>query len=163
MMLILAAAVLGQVKVPRPAAELTMNTPAGARVTLEGYRGHVVVVAFMVTQCPHCQSVSRQLESLYQELGGRGLRVMGAIFNDDGDAGDFANRFKLHYPVGRVAESAVEDFMGVPRGHRVGTPQLAFIDKRGRIRAQTEREGTPLLQQPDVMRSLIDALLKERP
>jgi hypothetical protein len=42
---------------------------------------------------------------------------------------------------------------------RLGTPQVVAIDRQGQIRAQSEREGTPLLQTPDYLRALLSALV----
>jgi peroxiredoxin len=159
--LLLAATICNAQKVPRQAPDLLLSDVTGETVSLSGYRGDVVVVAFMVTGCPHCQFVSQQLQALYQDLRGRGLRVVGGVFNSDGDPLAFSNRLKLLYPVGSVPRSVMENFMGFQHERRVGTPQLAFIDRKGRIRAQSEQEGTPLLQQPEVIRSLVESLLKE--
>jgi hypothetical protein len=40
-------------------------------------------------------------------------------------------------------------------------PQVAVIDKKGMIVAQSEAMGTPALQDENYMRTLIDKLLKE--
>lgn len=145
---------------PRPAPELTLRDLGGREITLDGYRGKVVVVAFLSTACPHCQMVSRELEGLYVDLGQQGLRVMGGVFNEGADAAEFARRFGLIYPIGAVPRSTVERFMGIAQGSRIGTPQLAVVDRGGMIRAQSEAKGSPLLQQADVLRSLVIALLK---
>lgn len=155
--LIMLAIASGQT-VPRPAADLELTEAGGSHVSLAGYRGNAVVVAFMVATCKHCQAVSQELERMYVDYGQRGLRVIGAIF--DGDAPQFALRFHLVYPVASVPRSTMERFMGVPQGTRVGTPQLAFIDRRGMIRAQSQREGSPMLQQPEVIRGIIEMLIK---
>jgi peroxiredoxin len=157
--LLMGVVCMAQPVVPRLALDLGLTDVTGARVTLAGYRGDVAVVAFMVSTCTHCQAVSQELEQLYVDYGKRGLRVMGCVF--DGDPRKFAERFHLLYPVGTVSRSTVEQFMGIQAGGRVGTPQLAFVDRRGRIRAQSQREGTPLLQQPDVLRTVVEALLQE--
>ena len=157
--MLLGAVGFGQA-VPRPAPDLTMNDVTGTQVTLSHYRGDVVVVAFMITTCAHCQAVSRELEQLYSEMKDRGLRVIGCMFNSEGDPLEFSLKQRLLYPVGSVPRPAVEQFLGIPGGVRVGTPQLAFIDRKGVIRAQSAIQGSPLLQTPEVLRSLVTALLK---
>jgi peroxiredoxin len=137
--------------VPRPAPDLE---------TLGGRRGDVVVMAFMVTTCTHCQAVSRELESLYAEMKDRGLRVIGCVFDEGGDPLVFSRQERLSYPVMSVPRTTVEQFMGIAPGSRIGTPQLAFVDRKGMIRAQSAAAGSPLLQSPEVLRSLITALLK---
>jgi len=137
--------------VPRPAPNVEAF---GAQ------RGEVVVMAFMVTTCTHCQAVSRELETLYAEMKGRGLRVIGCVFDEGADPLAFSRKQQLSYPVMSVPRTTVEQFMGIAPGSRIGTPQLAFVDRRGMIRAQSAVAGSPLLQSPEVLRSLITALLK---
>jgi peroxiredoxin len=137
--------------VPRPAPPMEVY---GA------HRGQVVVMAFMITTCTHCQAVSRELETLYVEMKDRGLRVIGCVFDDGADPLAFSRKQQLSYPVISVPRTTVEQFMGIPPGARIGTPQLAFIDRKGMIRAQSAVAGSPLLQSPEVLRSLITALLK---
>jgi hypothetical protein len=43
----------------------------------------------------------------------------------------------------------------------VGTPQVVAIDRAGVIRAQSERLGTPMLQTPEYLRGLLNALFKQ--
>jgi len=117
-------------------------------------------MAFMVTTCTHCQAVSRELETLYAEMKGRGLRVIGCVFDEGADPLAFSRKQQLSYPVMSVPRTTVEQFMGIAPGSRIGTPQLAFVDRRGMIRAQSAVAGSPLLQSPEVLRSLITALLK---
>ncbi len=123
-------------------------------------RGQVVVMAFMITTCTHCQAVSRELESLYAEMKDRGLRVIGCVFDEGADPLAFSRKQQLSYPVMSVPRATVERFMGIAPGSRIGTPQLAFVDRKGMIRAQSAVQGSPLLQSPEVLRSLITALLK---
>lgn len=152
------ATVLAQVKVPRPAPELAVEDWSGRLIRLSEERGHVVLVGFISTSCVHCQAVSGTLNDLYAEFGKRGFRVVEAAF-DNGDPELFANRFHLAFPVGHVDRGVVMSFMG-SSDRRLGTPQLAIVDRRGLIQAQSEPQGSPLLQQPEVLRHIIERLLR---
>ena len=155
---VFAATALAQVKVPRPAPELAVEDWSGRLIRLSGERGHVVLVGFISTTCVHCQAVSGTLNDLYGEFGKRGFRVVEGAF-DNGDPELFATRFHLAFPVGRVDRSVVLSFLGYGE-RRLGTPQLVIVDRRGMIQAQSEPQGSPLLQQPEVLRHIVERLLQ---
>ena len=147
-MLILAAGfALAQPAVPRPAPRINF---------LEDCRGRVTVMAFVVTSCPHCQAFSRVLEGL---SGGKHICARIAAFNDDADVTAFARNFQLTFPVLKIEHGVMNDFMGVPRGSRVGTPQIAVIDRAGMIQAQSAQEGSPFLMQPEILGAIVNGLL----
>ena len=139
--------------VPRPAPELTVT----ANTKLSDFRGRIVVLAFISDECPHCQSVSRVMEQLSREFAGK-LTAAEVAFNAGADVRKFAQRFGLTFPIGTATPDAVHAFLEIPRGLRLGTPQMVIIDQKGMIRAQSERLGTPLLQTPEFLRSLVRAL-----
>ena len=141
--------VLAQPTVPRPAPRINF---------LEDCRGRVIVMAFIVTTCPHCQAFSKVLEDL-----SRTKRVCArvAAFNEDADVTGFARKFQLTFPVLKIEHGVMNDFMGVPPGSRVGTPQIAVIDRAGMIQAQSAREGSPFLMQPEILGAILDRLSKQ--
>lgn len=159
-MMALAAAV-AQPALPRPAPEFRAVEPGGRVITLSGCRGDVVVLAFIVTQCSHCQAVSRVLQSMSAEFGSQGFQVLAAAFDPHADVPGFVRRMGLAFPVAQTDRNAVREFMGIASDGRIGTPQIAVIDRRGMIRAQSAPAGSPLLQSPDVLRALVASLLKK--
>ena len=148
-------AVMAQGPVPRPAPELKIATQ-----TLSAWRGRVVLLAFISTQCGHCQAASRVFEQLSHEFPGRLEVAEVAAFGDTSDVAAFEKRFGLSFPVGVSTSDLAHDFLGLARGTRVGTPQVVVIDKKGVIRAQSERLGSPLLQTPDYLREVLKAVMR---
>jgi peroxiredoxin len=163
-MLILALAggsLWGQGAVPRPAPELKITQSSGETATLSSYRGRIVLLAFISTQCVHCQKASVVFEQLGREYAGK-LQVAEVAFDEGADVGVFKKRFGLTFPVGTSTSDAVHAFLGIPPGARLGTPQVVAIDRIGIIRAQSERLGTPILQTTDYLRSLLNAMLASK-
>jgi peroxiredoxin len=150
-------ALVAQGPVPRPAPELKIVEASGQTTTLSGLRGRVVLLAFISTQCPHCQKVSGVFEQLSHEFGGK-LRVAEVAFDEGADATAFTKRFHLTFPVGIGTNDAAYDFLGIKHGERLGTPQVVIIDRAGLIRAQSERLGSPILQTADYLRALLKAV-----
>ena len=159
--LLLAAslALRAQGLVPRPAPELKIVEASGKSTMLSSYRGRVVLLAFISTQCVHCQAASRVFEQLAQEFTGR-LQVAEVAFDERADTAAFTKRFGLTFPVGASSSDAAHAFLGVTAGMRVGTPQVVAIDRNGVIRAQSERLGTPMLQTLEYLRDLLQAMFK---
>ena len=155
------AALWGQGTVPRPAPELKIIQSSGEIATLSSYRGRVVLLAFISTQCVHCQKASAVFEQLGREYAGK-LQVAEVAFDEGADSSAFKKRFGLTFPVGTSSSDAAHAFLGIPPGARLGTPQVVAIDRTGIIRAQSERLGTPMLQTPEYLRSLLNAMLGSR-
>jgi peroxiredoxin len=149
-----ALALHAQAPVPRPSPELKIGT-----ATLSSWRGRIVLLAFISTECPHCQRVSVVLEQLSHEFAGK-LQVAEVAFNQGADSAAFAKRFGLSFPMGASTSDAAHDFLGIERGARLGTPQVVIIDRAGVIRAQSERLGSPILQTHDYLYALLKAVAR---
>ena len=145
--------------VPRAAPELKIVEASGRTTMLSSYRGRVVLLAFISTQCVHCQRASGVFEQLAREFGGK-LQVAALAFNEGGDTADFSRRFGLTFPVGASTDETAHDFLGIGHGMRLGTPQVVVIDRSGVIRAQSERLGSPILQTHEYMLGLLKAVAR---
>ena len=151
---------IAQGPVPRPAPELKIMEASGKTTMLSSLRGRVVLLAFISTQCPHCQRASVVFEQLSHEFAGK-LQVAAVAFDEGADVAAFTKRFGLSFPVGTSTSDQARDFLGVARGARLGTPQVVAIDRAGTIRAQSERLGSPVLQTSDYLRALLRAMEKQ--
>src|SRR5262249_53887963 len=90
-------------EIPRPAPDLTINFGPGAKpIRLSEYRGRTVVLAFILTYCSHCQAVVRGLIKDYQELGPKGLQIIGSAIEDAAATAlpGFRRQFQPPFPVG---------------------------------------------------------------
>jgi peroxiredoxin len=145
---------LAQPAIPRPAPELKIGS-----ARLSAYRGRVVLLAFISTQCAHCQRASQVFEQLSHEFGAN-LQVVDVAFNEAPDLAGFAKRLGLTYPVSQCSAEEARAFLGIPPGSRLGTPQVVVIDRSGMIRAQSETLGTPMLQSAEYLRGLLQAILR---
>ena len=52
-------------------------------------------------------------------------------------------------------------YLGYSIMERLAVPQVMIIDRKGRVRAQSEPEGSAELQQPETLRPLLEKLLAE--
>jgi len=93
-------------------------------------------MAFIFTNCPHCQNTTVMLSSLQKEYSAKGLQVLGAAFNDNavGLAPGFVSQFKPAFPVGYTSRDEVMAFLGAPKDQGMYVPIIAFIDRKGILR-----------------------------
>src|SRR5215471_17741367 len=160
--LALSASALAVGPVPRPAKDLDFVDANGKHVNLSSYKGKVVVVQFLLTTCPHCQNMSQMLMKMQNQLGPRGFQALGVAYNADEKPDGltavdavrkYASQYAANFPVGYASsddtqnKQAVLFFLGDSVMDRMAFPQVAVIDKKGTIRAQSEPQGTAALQQ----------------
>jgi peroxiredoxin len=160
----LSAVVLQAATIPRPAPDLAIGMKGGNALHPNQYKGKVVVVAFILTTCSHCQRTTGYLNKLQKELGPRGLQVVESAIesNAENSVGEFAKRFETPYPVGFNSVMEALNFMQHPTMQTPHMPLLAFLDRKGMIRAQHEgNEDFFGDQQEQNLRKEIEALLKE--
>jgi thiol-disulfide isomerase/thioredoxin len=164
-------AVQAAAPVPRPSKEFTIILPSGKQTLLSSYRGKVVMMAFMFTTCPHCQALSKVITKLQGELGPRGFQAVGAVFNDEVNTpnaasnaqvtANFVSQFQVGFPVGYAARESVLSYLGISDIESWVVPQIAIIDRKGVVRAQSEARGTADLQTETYLRKYLGELLDE--
>jgi thiol-disulfide isomerase/thioredoxin len=149
--------------VPRKSPEFTSTDPSGKPMLLSSLKGKIVVMPFMFTTCPHCQRFAQVLTKLQQEFAGRGVVMVGTVFNDANAAmaAQFTKDFNVGFPVGYASRDSVVSYLGLSVMDRWVVPQLAIIDKKGNVVAQTAATGTPELQDEAYLRMFLDKLIKE--
>ena len=110
---------------------------AGQWQDLADYRGKVVLVEFMQTNCPHCAAFSAVLNNLKAKYGDK-LAILSIANPPDSPQTmvQFVNGHKLSYPLlfdqGQVAASYV-------RAVNVDLPTIYLIDGNGMIRNSWQR------------------------
>jgi len=152
--------------VPRPTPEFTVTMPSGAMVPLTSYRGKVVLLQFLYTTCPHCQVTAQFFTKLQQEMGPRGLQVVGIAFNEEAEGHpevvrNFVEQFNLGFPIGLAPRDKVLNYLGISIMERFAVPQIVVIDRNGQIRLQSDVLGGGENIDELHLGPFIDGLLKE--
>ena len=162
--LALGASAFAAMPVPRQSKEFTFVQPDGKQILLSSLKGKVVVIQFLYTTCPHCQALSKELTKLSAELG-QNVQMMGVAFEEDdpakeaGAAASYVHNYGVSFPVGYATRDTVMSYLGLSVMDRFVVPQVAIIDKKGVVQAQSAPMGTTELQTPDYLRSFIKNLL----
>lgn len=160
----LGASAFAAMPVPRQSKEFTFVQPDGKQILLSSLKGKVVVIQFLYTTCPHCQALSRELTKLSAELGPN-CQMMGVAFEEDdapkeaAAAAAYKQQYGVNFPVAFASRDTVMSYLGLSVMDRFVVPQVAIVDKKGIIQAQSAPMGTTELQTPDYLRTFIKGLL----
>ena len=148
--------------VPRPAKEFSCPDADGQTISLSKFKGRVVVIQFLITNCSHCQALSQLLTKLQAEYGRQGFQAFGVAFNEATPemVRSYVKDHNVSIPVGYAPRDQVLSYLGVSVLDRLTVPQVLIIDRQGRVQAQSDPQGSPDLQNETYLRELIGGLLK---
>lgn len=110
-----------------PAIKLT--TTSGQPVTLNNYKGYVLVMDFFATWCIPCKESIPHLNALNKKYGKQGLQVLGVSVDEgaERDVKTFIADRKINYPVAIAGEDLQTDY-----GLR-SIPTVYLINKKGMV------------------------------
>jgi len=148
----------------RDSPEFTIVDPSGNTTPLSSFKGQVVVIEFLLIQCPSCLRVAQMINKLHGEMAGRGFRSIGIAFDDgisEPAMRSFVQLLKINYPVGYTTSDQVDRYLGRAPIVRIQVPQVVVIDRAGAIRAQSRPSGEANLTDETYLRNLVRALLDE--
>jgi len=107
-----------------PDVELT--TPNGKKVSIEKFKGKVLLINFWATWCPPCREEIPMLKEIYKRYRDKGFEIL-AINMDPENLKDFLKNNPLPFPVFVISED-VERVFNIP-----GLPTSYLVDRDGRI------------------------------
>lgn len=103
---------------------------------LQDYRGKVVLIDIMSTNCPHCLLLASTLETLKAKYGGK-IQVISVVLPPDNaeSVKKFAATNKITSPiVCDMGQMTISYFNAKPGQGHVDVPHLFLIDRQGMIK-----------------------------
>lgn len=159
-----ASMLLATTPAPRKSPEFSFSDPSGKQTSLSSLKGKVVVIEFLLTNCPHCKRVAKMIARVQGELAQRGLLTIGIAFDNNINGKtvtQFSQNLGVTYPIGYTSSADVDNYLGRTPTERLMVPQIVVIDRAGVIRAQSRPTREENLEDESQLRNLIDGLLKE--
>jgi peroxiredoxin len=151
--------------IPRPSPEFAVKLTTGRQLLLSSYRGKVVVLMFISTDCEHCQKTCQELmEPLQKKYGSQDFQTLAVAFNQMAAmlVPDFIKKTGVTFPVGADTLESVYAYLDRSTTLRTYVPIMVFIDRKGIIRSQYLGDDKDFLANPEKrIRNSIEPLLKE--
>jgi peroxiredoxin len=131
---------------------------------LYDYRGKVVLIEFMKTDCPVCNTFPVILDQIRTKFGNN-IQILTVVIPPDNTntVGQFIARHNLKTPIlfdmGQMTTSYVK---ATPQRPQIVLPQIFLIDAQGVIRHNWVYEGgtEPVFQKNTALIAAIDTLIK---
>jgi len=118
------------------------------KVSLEQFRGKVVVLNFWATWCPPCQEELPSLMTMQERMRGHGIVVVGVSIDVDGNAyHSFLKEHGVNFLTVRDPQQKVAELYGTS-----GWPESYIIDRQGILRRKIV--GPIDWTQPDIIQLL---------
>jgi len=153
--------------VPRKASDIGIQTGTDKYLWLSEQSGKTVVLAFILTTCPHCQFTIGLLNKIQKDYADKGVLVMASAIEPMSSLHipDFQKQFHVQFPVGYNEQSYVTKFLGRAENDPMFMPQLVFVDRSGVIQAQFAGDDAALGKdiQEKTLREALDKTLRGAP
>lgn len=122
---------------PRVAPKLTASNLAGGAVSLEDYKGKVVLLDFWATWCAPCIKSMPAVEKLYASRKDKGFVALGvSIDEDQKKVAPFLKKHGFTYPI--LLDDAKAPTWAAYKVKAI--PAIYLIDREGQIVAQWKGE-----------------------
>ena len=110
----------------RTAPGFKVVSTSGQTISLENYRGYVLVIDVFATWCVPCRASVPHMVEINRKYGKQGLQVLGLSADDDDySIKSFSDKHQINYPVALAGETIQTDF-----GIR-SVPVMFVINKKG--------------------------------
>jgi thiol-disulfide isomerase/thioredoxin len=115
--------------------DFTIPTMDGRTIRFSDYRGKVLVVDFWATWCPPCRQETPALVRIANQLGPRGVEVLGLHIDDRGRSShdtikEFIRQFGVSYTVGLATDEMFITYLGREDD---SIPQTLVFGRDGRL------------------------------
>jgi thiol-disulfide isomerase/thioredoxin len=115
--------------------DFAIPTLDGRTIRLSDYLGKVLVVDFWATWCPPCRQETPALVKIANQLGPRGVEVVGLHIDDRGRSSpetirDFAKQFAIPYTIGLATDDMFIAYLGREED---SIPQTLVFGRDGKV------------------------------
>lgn len=87
---------------------LSLETPDGVPLPMQGFRGVPLVVNFWATWCPPCVEEMPLLDSFYRENKAKGWQILGVAVDQPSAVRRFMQKTPVTYPIGMAGMGGTE-------------------------------------------------------
>ncbi len=107
----------------------TATTLDGTPVSLDEYRGKVVLLNVWATWCPPCRTELPSMQRTFKALQDKGFMILGVNVGEKWDTvAPFLEDFSLTYPILLDKDSSAMAEWGI-----MGLPTTFIVDRQGRV------------------------------
>ena len=146
------------------ATDFAIQTAPEKYIWLSDQAGKTVVIAFILTTCPHCQYTTGILNKIHKDYAGRNVVVFESAIEPMSSLhiADFVKKLGVNFPVGYNEQNYVLKFLGKEENTPMLMPQVVIVDPKGMVRAQYGADDLTFSEsiQETTLRDKLDEITK---
>ena len=119
-------------KIPDRLPQFSLQDRAGKPTPISAFAGKSLIINFWATWCAPCRSEIPLLKNLHAEWAGRDVSVVGIAVDYHDKVQEFADRFKIGYPL-LIGEQDALDAAAALGVETPVFPFTVFTDRRGEV------------------------------
>ncbi len=119
-------------KIPERLPQFSLADRAGKATSIASFGDKSLIINFWATWCAPCRSEIPLLEALHSEWAGREVSVVGIAVDHRDKVLEFAERFKIGYPL-LIGEQDALDAVAAFGVESPVFPFTVFTDRRGEV------------------------------
>ena len=119
-------------KIPDRLPQFSLQDRTGKPTPITAFAGKSLIINFWATWCAPCRSEIPLLEALHAEWAGRDMSVVGIAVDHRDAVLEFADRFKISYPL-LIGEQDALDAAAALGVETPVFPFTVFTDRRGEV------------------------------
>ncbi len=122
-------------KLPRPLADVSLDTPGAKRIRLNATKSKARIVVVLSSECEHCLSIVKDLSKLERNYRARGVTVFGAVVDEAAaqQLPNFLAKTSPSFPIGTMSQDNTRRLADFGINDHPFVPIVMFIDGRNTV------------------------------
>jgi peroxiredoxin len=147
---------------PRKCENIVIPTSDGKSITIPQYKGKVVMIEMMLTDCPECLNTLQFMAKLQKDYGPRGFQAVGIALDPNiANVKPFAERYRFPFPVGHMDKDPAIKFLDLKETGHPTVPYILFVDWQGNVRFQYPADAPIFTSAEKNLAQIADGLLRQ--
>jgi peroxiredoxin len=149
-------------RTPRKCSDIPIITSDGKTIRIPQYKGKVVMIELMLTDCPECLQTMQFMAKLQKDYGPRGFQAVAISLDPNAAAvKPFVERYRFPYPVGHLDSEQAIKLMDLKETAHPVCPYIMFVDWQGSVRFQYPGDAPIFASGEKNLGQIADGLLRQ--
>ncbi len=125
-------------KLPRPLADVSLDTPGAKRIRLTATKSKARIVVVLSSSCEHCISIVKDLTKLERAYRAKGVQVFGALVDEAAaqQLPNFLAKTSPSFPIGTLSQDNTRRLADFGFNDHPYVPIVMFVDSTNTVRYQ---------------------------
>jgi hypothetical protein len=152
-------------KVPRPLADVSIDTPGARRVNVSQPKAKGRVIAILSSECADCAAMVGSLSKLERQFRARGVIFYGALVDEQAaqQLQKFIAKTSPSFPIGTLSQDNTRRLADFGINDHPFVPILMFVDANNVVRYQfSGDQGVFKNNTENTLKNMIEVVLKQK-